>query len=460
MSGLPSFFGRHAPESVVAFGAESVTAHQARGAVESLVRSLPEARAGERIVVVCRDRLAFLVSFLGAVRAGYAVSLPANAQPETIRALRSQPGVRTVIHDGEGEAGFDVREALSAPTSYDELAIVIPPERPLVAIHTSGTTGAPKACPKTAAQLLGEAAALFAAFPEVEGARLLAVVPPYHIYGLLFGLLLPTTCGGSFDREPAYHALALADSLRRHEVDMLVSVPAHLRGLRDLGPKELPALSRVFSSGAALAEDSAHRLYERFGWTVTEVLGSTETGGIAHRLSGASGAEPYRLFPGVELSLDAEGHMMLESPLLAADAERPYPHADRAELLDDGRFLLLGRSDGVIKVGGTRVALAEIEARLLAIDGVQDAAVLAIEVGGARGFATWAAVVAPERNKAQLQRALREHLAPVVLPRRYRFVDRLPRQESGKLRRADVRALFDAPQAERALSAASEPGHE
>ncbi|NOY92094.1 MAG: acyl--CoA ligase [Deltaproteobacteria bacterium] len=440
----PAFFGRHAPESVVAFGDGDVSADRARGAVEALACSLPAAREGERVLVLCRDRLAFLVGFLGAVRAGYVVALPANAQPESIRELRLEAGVRTVIHGGEGEAGFDVRDALASPARYDRLSLVLDSAGPLIVVRTSGTTGAPKSYPKTAGQLLGEAAVLRAAFPEVEAARVLAVVPPYHIYGLLFGLLLPAISGGSFARDPAYHALALADSLRRDQVDVLVSVPAHLRGLRDLAAAELPTLRRVFSSGAPLAEDTARQLAQRFGWSVTEVLGSTETGGIAQRVSGASGAQPYRLFEGVTLRLDAQGHMLLDSPLLDADALRPYRHADRAELLDDGRFLLLGRSDGVIKVGGTRVALAEIEARLRAVEGVEDAAVIAVEVGGARGHATWAAVVAPERSVAELRRALREHLAPVVLPRRYRFVERLPRQESGKLRRTDLLALFDA----------------
>jgi len=444
MSALPAILGRHAPDALVAFGVQDVTAHQLRGAVEALAAALPPAQPGERVVVVCRDRLAFLLAFLGAVRAGYSVAMPANAQPETIRALRLEKGVRTVIHNGESDLGFDVREALAAPLPYTQLGIALEPDQPLVVIHTSGTTGAPKACPKTAAQLLGEAQALFLAFPDVECARVLAVVPPYHIYGLLFGLLLPLISGGAFDRDPAYHALALADSLRQREVDVLVSVPAHLRGLRDLAQGELPTLTRVFSSGAALAEETSHQLAQRFDWSITEVLGSTETGGIAHRRAGIDGAEPYRLFEGVNLSFDQDGHMLLDSPLLDADAPRPYRHADRAELLEDGRFRLLGRADGVIKVGGTRVALAEIEARLLAIDGVRDAAVVAVEVGGARGHATWAAVVAPERSIAELRRALLEHLAPVVLPRRYRFVERLPRQESGKLRREDVLALFGA----------------
>jgi len=446
VSALPAFFARHTPDALVAFGAEDATAHHVRGAIEALAHSLPTPTEGERVVVLCRDRLSFMVSLLGAVRAGYAVSMPANAQPETVRALRMEPGVRTVIHNGEGEAGIDVREAFAAPLPYDALPMAVDPDAPLVVIHTSGTTGSPKACPKTAAQLLGEAGALLRAFPDIEGARVLAVVPPYHIYGMLFGMLLPATSGGAFARDPAYHALALADSLERDKVDVLVSVPAHLRGLRDLSPGELPALRRIFSSGAALAPETSQLLGERFQWSITEVLGSTETGGIAHRLSGAGGVEPYQLFEDVSLSLDADGHMMLDSPLLDADAPRPYRHADRAELLEDGRFRLLGRADGVIKVGGTRVALAEIESRLMAIDGVDDASVLAVEVGGARGHAIWAAVVAPERSKAELQRALREHLAPVVLPRRYRFVVRLPRQESGKLRRADLLALFDAPQ--------------
>jgi len=147
-------------------------------------------------------------------------------------------------------------------------------------------------------------------------------------------------------------------------------------------------------------------------------------------------------FPGLSVDADADGRMLLESPFLAADVERPYRAGDRIEVLRDGSFEHRGRADGVLKIGGVRVSLAEVEQRLLDIEGVEDAGVLGVEVGGARGHEIRAAVVAPTLDVSDIRRELRGWLAAVAMPRRLKQVDALPRTESGKLRRKDLEALF------------------
>ena len=68
---------------------------------------------------------------------------------------------------------------------------------------------------------------------------------------------------------------------------------------------------------------------------------------------------------------------------------------------------------------------------------------VAVEVGGARGWESWAAIVGAEHSVSTIREALLPWLDPVVLPRRVRFVDALPREPgTGKLRRDDLRALF------------------
>ncbi|MFY0542162.1 AMP-binding protein [Nannocystis pusilla] len=67
------------------------------------------------------------------------------------------------------------------------------------------------------------------------------------------------------------------------EATVLVSTPAHLRGLTVLTRGDLPPLSRVFSSGAPLPRATADELLTKLGLQVTEVYGSSETGGIGWR---------------------------------------------------------------------------------------------------------------------------------------------------------------------------------
>jgi acyl-coenzyme A synthetase/AMP-(fatty) acid ligase len=442
---IPTPLAASDPASIVAVGgAGKLTAGKLRGAAAAIAQSLAPPKPGrDQVIVLCRDRAAFAAALFGAWEAGYSVALPPSPQPEVVRALRHRPEIATVLHDGEGPRGVDVAPLLAGARALDTPLTPLAPDRLLVTVYTSGTTGEQRACPKSASQLLGEAALLARTFPDSAGARVVAVVPPHHIYGLLFGVLLPTVTGGSFRRQGPRDADEVARALAGEPLAVLVSVPAHLRGLRVLGQGSLPAVRRVFSSGAPLPQETAEDLAARAGWSVTEVLGSSETGGIAWRVRDAGAAASWQPFDGMRVDADDEGRMLLDSPLLAADTPRPYRGGDRVRLVADGRFEHLGRVDGILKIGSTRVSVAELEARLCAIEGVEDAAVLPVEVGGARGHETWAALVAPGLDSKRVREALSVWLAPVVMPRRYRFVDRLPREPNGKLPREALLRLFE-----------------
>lgn len=436
---------RHRDASAVAWDqARTTSAAELIAHVAGFAELLPVAGEGEEVVVICRDRYRFTVALLAAWRRGYSVALPPNPQPETMRVMRERPGVRTVVHDTDDGHGIDVRDPSVVAAARAKLGIepFVPiefaPDRLLATVYTSGSTGEHAACAKTAAQLLGEARVLADTFSLADGSRVLAMVPPYHIYGLLFGVLVPLSSGSALYRHTPLHAEEVASVLDAG-VDVLVTVPAHLRALT-LAPASQRPASRVFSSGAPLSPEVAADARRRFGWTITEVFGSSETGGVGWRESGGEGA--WTPLPGVEVSATEDESIVVRSPFLSPRASGPFVGADRVRVESDGRFVHLGRADGVLKIGGVRVSVAEIERRLLCTEGVRDAAVLAVEVGGARGYEVWAAVVAPGLDAAAVRAALREWLAPVAMPRRVRMVDALPREPSGKLPRAALEGLF------------------
>ena len=442
-----TLLGAHGPDSPVAWARGRVTtAEELVAHVAGFAELLPPAEGDAEVVVICRDRHRFTVALLAAWQRGYSVALPPNPQRETIRALRQRPGVYTVVHDVDDiDKGIDVRDAAVVTAARTKLGKMpfgalgpFPPERRLATVYTSGSTGHHVACPKTAGQLLGEARVLAERF-GTHGARVLPMVPAHHIYGLLFGVLVPLVSGGSYFRFSPLHA-AEVGAVLEGGAEILVTVPAQLRGLTVAGEGELPGVERVFSSGAPLSPKVAQQVERRFGWRVTEIFGSSETGGIAWRETGGEG--PWTPLPGVAVRASASQHMLLDSPFLHPDTPRPFEAADRIEAHDDGTFAHLGRADGVIKIGGVRVSLAEIERRVLAIDGVRDAGVIARDVGGARGHEIWLAVVAPELDAKTIRAGLRSWLAPVAMPRRIKLLDALPRTETGKLPRAAPEALF------------------
>lgn len=429
----------HHPDALVALGeGGSRRAADLREDAGRVAARLAALEPGE-ILLACDDRYLFAAALLGAWSAGHAVLLPPNGQPETLRALAAGPGVRAFVDDRGGPDGrIDVRAVLRDDRYRAAALGEIAPSRVVATLVTSGTTGPAQRCPKTAAQLLGEAATLVDTFRIDAGARVLATVPAHHIYGLLFSVLAPLRAGGAFVRETPLHAESVAAAATRTGATHLVSVPAHLGALAHADA--MPGFARAFSSGAPLAAATSRTLHARFGWRVTEVFGSTETGGIGWREDPAA---PWEPFPGVRIAVGPEDALLLESPLLPRDAPRPLRCGDRVSCRTDGRFELLGRADGVVKVGGKRVSLREVEERLSALPGVHEAAALAEAVGGARGEEIWVVAAASGWDAARLRQALAAWLDPVTLPRRIRVVDRLPREANGKLRRERLRALFD-----------------
>ena len=121
-----------------------------------------------------------------------------------------------------------------------------------------------------------------------------------------------------------------------------------------------------------------------------------------------------------------------------------YRGADKVLLLSGGRFELVGRADGILKIGGIRVSVAEVEQVLRAAPGVGDAVVLSVAVGSARGHELWAAVAPASLEVAALRAHLLRHLDAVAVPRRFRVVTSLPREENGKLMRERLEGLFAA----------------
>jgi acyl-coenzyme A synthetase/AMP-(fatty) acid ligase len=254
--------------------------------------------------------------------------------------------------------------------------------------------------------------------------------------------------GGVIVRATPFHAETIAAAVRTHGAEVLCTVPAHLRGLAELPAGALPGLRRIFSSSAPLDVETATRVAGVVGRGVTEIFGSTETGGIAWR---DGTVDPgWRPLPGVEVTAGADQAILVRSPMLAASslagspeqASAQYRGADRIRLLSGGRFELVGRADGILKIGGIRVSVAEVERALLAAPGVGDAAVLPVAVGGARGHQLWAAVAPASLEVAALRAYLLRHLDSVAVPRRFRVVASLPREENGKLTRERLEALF------------------
>lgn len=428
----------HRDDALVCFGvAGARTAAQLVRLALQVGEALPRVHEGQSVLLACRDRYFFIAGLLGALHAGFDVQLPPNGQAQTVQALSRANGVAALLHDVTGGDGIDIaslEQRAAAPRA--QLLSAQLAERELV-LFTSGSTGQPTAHRKLFGQLLAEANAHCIAF-DLRGRRVVAGVPPHHIYGLLFSVLAPLLAGGSVLRNTPLFPRELCGELRVHDADVLVSVPPQLVALSEDHELPTPTLHQLFCSAGPLPLMANLGLVER-GLTVTEVLGSTETGGVAYRQRPNASWQPL---PGVAVSIASDDVLCVDAPWLSASQARPLRTADRAQATELG-FRYLGRADAVTKIAGRRVDLGDVEACLRAIEGVRDARVLAVDGGGVRGLTLWAVVESAQDIPVASLRAALGRFDPVTHPKRFRCVRALPRTDSGKVTRSSLLALFD-----------------
>jgi acyl-CoA synthetase (AMP-forming)/AMP-acid ligase II/3-hydroxymyristoyl/3-hydroxydecanoyl-(acyl carrier protein) dehydratase len=222
----------------------------------------------------------------------------------------------------------------------------------------------------------------------------------------------------------------------------MISTPAHLRAM---AAAAMPRGLRVITSGARMPAELHLQLAADLGWQVSDVLGSTETGGIATRQHPMA---PWTPFPGAAVSA-SDGQLTVAS----AWCDRGGAQLDdRIELLPDGRFHYLGRSAELVKIAGKRAHAQAIEATALAVPGVTDAAVVVHGASGREPRVALAACVAGPADRgggptaaaviAAIRAAIRRDFDAVFVPRIVRIVPRIPRTERGKLDPEALRALL------------------
>ncbi|MFJ4251284.1 AMP-binding protein [Pseudomonas sp. NPDC089741] len=401
-----------------------------------------QARGVKRVAVHLEDAADLAIVLLGAWRAGVSVLLPSDLQAQTRQRWSGE--VDLWLTDQSADAQLHDFQQPPLPGAALDL------DQCRLSLCTSGSSGEPKRIDKTLRQLANEVEALEQLWgADLADACIIGSVATQHIYGLLFRVLWPLCAGRPFVRKQLAFPEDLQRASRECPAFAWVASPALLKRMGD--NLDWPALSvvrRVFSSGGALPADAAHSLHQRLQQWPTEILGSSETGGIAWR----QGEQLWQPFAGVELSQDADGALLIASPYLPAGHIEHT--ADAARIAADGRFELLGRLDRIVKLEEKRISLPMLEQALVAHAWVAEARLGVVQENraslGALLVLSQAGLFAlREHGRRSLTEGLRQHLRQhceaLALPRRWRLVRQLPLNSQGKLPQADVEALLLAP---------------
>ena len=173
---------------------------------------------------------------------------------------------------------------------------------------------------------------------------------------------------------------------------------------------------------------------KHFPNAVWSTYGMTET--LSHialrRLSGEEASDWYEPFEGVDVSLNADGCLVIDAPAVCATT---LTTNDIAEIAPDGRhFRIRGRRDNVVCSGGIKLQIEEIEAHLQPFVSVP---FMITKRTDAR-FGETVVLLAADADIEQLKTACHEHLTKYETPRVFVAVERLPYTETGKPARAEA----------------------
>jgi len=359
----------------------------------------------------------------------------------------------------------------------------------LFQIYTSGTTGHPKAVTHTTGGYLAQAAWTSHAVLDVTPEDLFWCATDInwitgHTYAVYGPLALGTTT--------LLHEGAIAHAgkdrpwelIERHAVDVFYTSPSAIRTFVSRGAEhprrhDLSSLRLLGTVGEPITPQTWWWYYTHVGGEscpIVDTWWQTETGAMLlttlPALRSMKPGSPGPPLPGVSVEvIDPEGepvepgtsgYLLVDRPWPAmpqelcrdegwgreARLEEPtpagvdwaYPTADGAVRHEDGYVNILGRLDDVIRVSGYRFGTSEIEAPIVGVEGVAEAAVVEGPAedgsGGVHAYVRTAEGVEPSADlRRRISEAVVNAVGPLASPNRVVFTPELPKTSSGKIMR-------------------------
>jgi fatty-acyl-CoA synthase len=334
--------------------------------------------------------------------------------------------------------------------------------------YTSGTTGLPKGCMHPHRSLMHNAVAS-ALWGNASSENVtLAVVPMFHITGMVSVMHSTIYTGATLVIMPRWDRDLAGRLISRWKVTAWTNIPTMVIDLLaspNFAQYDLSSLNYIGGGGAAMPQAVAQRLLEQYGLRYTEGYGLTETAapshsnppdnpkqqclGIPFMGTDARVVDPDTL---QEMPAGEQGEIIIHGPevfdgywkrpaateaaFVDFDGKRFFRSGDLGRVDEDGYFFITDRLKRMINASGFKVWPAEVEALMFRHPAIQEACVIATR-DDYRGESVKAVVVLrPDHAHTTEQEIIdwcRENMAVYKVPRTVQFVQALPKSGSGKV---------------------------
>ena len=340
-----------------------------------------------------------------------------------------------------------------------------------VILYTSGTSGRPKGVMLTYRNLESnvEAAMEYARFSGAD--TFLGVLPQFHSFGLTPLTLLPMRVGATVIYSARFVPRKIVRLIRKHQPQIVMAVPSMygaLLSVKKASAEDFASIRFAISGGEPLPQVTFETFRDRFGVTIHEGYGLTETAPISNWSTpwASKRHSVGKAIPGVGIIIvddhdqvlpaDAEGEILITGPNIMKgyyklpeqtqavftniNGKRFFRTGDIGRQDDEGFLFITGRKKEMLIIGGENVFPREIEEVLNRHDAVQDSAVIG-KSDGMRGEVPIAFVELVDGavfDAAEMRNWCRESLAQFKVPREIRVMDALPRNPTGKIMRRQI----------------------
>lgn len=441
--------------------------------VEAIADQLREkgVAAGVPVLITAPYPPDYVLCALGALLAGGVAVLADPGSPaEKLAGLAKQTRAAWVLSGLDSNGGLQSAPGPGGAPLDSRAALVI---------FTSGSSGPPKAVVLSGDGVLANIDSILSYLPVAEAPRTAVALPLFYSYALVGQVFTTLKAQGTVVLiPPSPFATEQLGALKHGGAQGFSSVALSLRRLceaaLEIPARERPEFHYLASAGGPLdAETRAlmkkafpkARLFNQYGLTEASPRVSAVSSAEKAFEAGSCG----RAIPGISISIEgddgaplpagAEGHVIVRGPSVMlgylddAEASARVLRADgslftndRGHLDADGFLYVSGRSDGVVKVAGTRVSLEEVAAHLRAACGVD---VCVVGVDDAKFGTRLVAFIEGDEARLTVAKMALPELSAAARPAKVVALAPFPRTSNGKPQlealRQQAKAMFELP---------------